>query len=314
MTTKRLLPRTFVAPALVIALVAGFAHAAGAASKTVTPQRYVRAACGALVTWIGATSPIDEQITTTIDALKEKKSSAAKSKTKVVTLYTKATKASDKLVSTTKAIGVPKLDGGSRLASDHVRTLTEIRGVYDKARKAATKLKATNGTTLYVNLEALNSRTIDEFDTIGMPLETLRSDSTLKPIIDADNRCADVIDAYSSNVEPLDFNQGDCVTLEDYSVVDCAKPHDIEVYVVGSFQDAASVPYPGNSAVNQIADQLCESGFESYVGIPLGQSKYTYYALYPSAETWAAGDRQIVCGVVNQDDSKLTGSVKGSRT
>ena len=103
---------------------------------------------------------------------------------------------------------------------------------------------------------------------------------------------------------------GDCVDGSD--VVDCAAPHDFEVYLVTSHPAAADEPFPGNSTLTDYGDQTCSPPFEGYVGVPLADSDYTYLWLAPDAEYWEAGDREVVCGVTNVADEKLTGSLKGS--
>jgi hypothetical protein len=62
-----------------------------------------------------------------------------------------------------------------------------------------------------------------------------------------------------------------------------------------------------------IGADRCLEEFEAYVGIPYEDSVLEFDAyLYPTAETWGAGDREIVCAAYNLDLTPLTGSVKGS--
>ena len=285
---------------------------ADAATREVTPQRYIRGACAALATWVDKTAAIDEQVTTAADALQAGKVKPKAAQAKVVGLYASATKASDRLVAATKATGTPKLGNGAQLAQDHLATLTDLRDTYKSAGKAAAQLSATDATKLYDGLTALDQQTIDKFDTIGMPLETLQADAALKPIIDANSDCGNVIDAYKASVEPTGFAPGDCVDLTTYKVVDCTTPHDGEVYVTTTYPAAADAAFPGNDTVNATVDKLCTDGFAAYVGTSLEQSQYTYTSLVPSADSWAAGDREVVCAVSNQDSSKMTGSVRGT--
>jgi hypothetical protein len=304
--------QSLVAVGLSTVITLGAAWPAGSPSKQVTPERYVREVCSSLTKWLDTTSPIDEQVVTTIDELREKKLSPVKTKTKVVALLVKATKSTDTLLAATKAGGSPQVPDGTQLAKEHLQGLTDIRNAYKVAAKAAAKLKTTNGAKLYRDLEAVSAAMANKFDNVGMPLESLQSDATLKQLIDADSRCIDVIDAYKVSFEPTGFKPGDCITLTDFRVVNCTDPHDMEVYVDTTYPGGPEAAFPGNSAVNTFADQTCEAAFVSYVGVPLDQSKYTYTSLYPTSETWSAGDREVVCGVSNENDAPLTRPVMGA--
>jgi hypothetical protein len=285
---------------------------ATAASREVTPQRYIRGVCGALATWVDKTIPIDEEVTSTIDALSTGKLTPAKAKAKVVSLYTSAAKLSDALIATTKATGTPKMSNGATLAKDHLATLTDLRDTYKAAAKAAAKLSTADKTKLYDALTTLDGDTSDKFNTVGMPLEGLQSDATLKPIIDSEPSCAAVVEAYKVSVEPTGFQVGDCVNFTTFATVACTEPHDAEVYVVTSYPADASAPYPGNDVVHTYVDKTCTDAFAPYVGIALDQSKYTYTVIAPDGKTWPQGDREIVCAVSNVSDAQLTGSVRGS--
>jgi len=59
------------------------------------------------------------------------------------------------------------------------------------------------------------------------------------------------------------------------------------------------------------AIELCDSAFESYVGVALDNSRYSYVYYTPTEESWAGGDRVVMCSV--EDGRRLIeGSVEGA--
>ena len=123
----------------------------------------------------------------------------------------------------------------------------------------------------------------------------------------------------------LEFTIGECVNLpdgtqiSDYETVDCGEAHDAEVYALPQHPDGAEAAFPGQSVLEEFADERCKQDFEAYVGIEYNQSTIYSTALTPSQESWdGAEDREIVCLLVGEplEDSsgfaQLTGSKEGS--
>ena len=116
---------------------------------------------------------------------------------------------------------------------------------------------------------------------------------------------------------------GDCFNLEDSASVDavpvipCSDPHEFEAYA-SVRMDAET--YPGETDTVAEADARCGLAFEGYVGMPLQQAYdeglYDYTSFYPSTESWALGDREILCMVYATDESggakTVTGSLKAT--
>lgn len=90
--------------------------------------------------------------------------------------------------------------------------------------------------------------------------------------------------------------------------VDCAEPHDNEVYHV--------VEYPGPSyspsAIDDFAVESCYGAFGRYVGRDYESSSLDFGWLIPTRESWDLGDREVVCITYRVDLGKLRGSVRGS--
>jgi hypothetical protein len=92
------------------------------------------------------------------------------------------------------------------------------------------------------------------------------------------------------------------------SAVDCAEPHDNEVYALYEFDGDS---YPGEDAMSASADEGCEARFEGYVGIAYLDSALYFTHLTPTQDSWDTGDREIVC-VLYELNTKLEGSMEGA--
>ena len=107
---------------------------------------------------------------------------------------------------------------------------------------------------------------------------------------------------------------GDLVTVID--TVDCALPHDLEVFVVDEelFASAApGAPYPGQADVADRADEDCRAAFETFVGTPYDDSALDFFTIYPSEATWDRhDDRTVVCSV-GDPHVATTGTLEGAQ-
>ena len=104
--------------------------------------------------------------------------------------------------------------------------------------------------------------------------------------------------------DPETFEQ-----VQDVPVVDCDEPHDNEVI---ANQDLTGDTYPGVEQVDNRASEICYDNFSEYVGISYEESIYDIGWLNPTVESWAVGDREIICFAYNVDFSKITGSINGA--
>lgn len=112
---------------------------------------------------------------------------------------------------------------------------------------------------------------------------------------------------------------GDCLNdeaaggeISTVPVVDCAEPHDSEIYASIIMDDG---DYPGESDTIDIADEACYQEFDDFVGTSYEESLYSYATLYPTSQSWASGDREILCRIALADENgnieKVTGSLEG---
>lgn len=124
------------------------------------------------------------------------------------------------------------------------------------------------------------------------------------------------------SVRIAELAPGDCVLLdelvaagdgqvESVEVVECAVPHDAEIYAVVSLDDDPDSDHPGDEVVVGAADQVCLDAFDPYVGAPYVETRLEIVHLRPTSASWARGDRRVICGVVNVSSAPLEGSVAG---
>jgi len=115
------------------------------------------------------------------------------------------------------------------------------------------------------------------------------------------------------------LNVGDCFNdLEDPNatsalsvpVVDCSLPHDNEIYYEYSMDDAT---YPGDDNIFDVTSIGCLEEFGRFVGLDYLDSELDLFPITPSSESWAEGDRVVLCVLYAVDLSKLEGSMEGSR-
>jgi hypothetical protein len=131
-------------------------------------------------------------------------------------------------------------------------------------------------------------------------------------------------DERGEEVGVLDVGVGDCLLAPEtvaaeigsLRVVDCAEPHEQEVYAVEPFVGAdGGTPddYPGEALLTSFAEGRCLELFAEYVGVDYRDSTLFFTYLLPSPRGWqGAGqqaDRSVVC-VVTTTGEPLTASVR----
>lgn len=115
---------------------------------------------------------------------------------------------------------------------------------------------------------------------------------------------------------PAEPQVGQCVQnaeseeISGLQVTDCAKPHQAEIFYTVELSAKQRIP---EEDLSDYARDTCIDAFEGYVGRSYEESELDTTELYPSEESWAAGERRIVCFVISPDDEPLVGSVKDSK-
>jgi hypothetical protein len=103
-----------------------------------------------------------------------------------------------------------------------------------------------------------------------------------------------------------DLEVGDCfadipkveeeVIYNSIDTVSCSEPHGAEIYAVVGLPEG---DFPGDEAVLAQAVEVCGAEFEGFVGLPYEESVLEFSYLYPTEESWDAGDRSVTCSVVD---------------
>lgn len=116
----------------------------------------------------------------------------------------------------------------------------------------------------------------------------------------------------------FDLETGDCFDTEEEDVVeevnqvDCASPHEYELYAIIDHPAGSDDAYPGDDELGAFAEDECiGSSFDTFVGRDYQESELHVYYLQPSADTWSDGDREVLCSLYLPDGT-LEGSMEGS--
>ena len=108
---------------------------------------------------------------------------------------------------------------------------------------------------------------------------------------------------------------GDNQFQELTTVVDCAGPHDGEVYFQVFHPADADAAYPGDEGMLAWAQRQCYEQFEGFVGAEYELSELEIGVLQPTEETWSdplGRHREVTCYVEAWRGGRLLGSMRGS--
>jgi hypothetical protein len=95
----------------------------------------------------------------------------------------------------------------------------------------------------------------------------------------------------------------------DVPAVPCGEPHDNEVFHAFELRGDE---LPSDAEIEGQVDEECLPAFDRFVGSSYEDSELDLFAIWPTAASWAAGDREVLCAVFAIDLSKLEGTVAGS--
>ena len=102
-----------------------------------------------------------------------------------------------------------------------------------------------------------------------------------------------------------------------FTLVDCRRPHEGEVYHQIIHPAAPDAEYPGDRAMENWEEEECYANFEDWVGQEYVRSELYFSSLRPDAQLWRdASDpssRRLSCYLRSADGSPLTGSHRNSR-
>ncbi|RAV18043.1 hypothetical protein DQP55_00690 [Mycolicibacterium sp. GF69] len=115
----------------------------------------------------------------------------------------------------------------------------------------------------------------------------------------------------SGTVTATDVEQGDCLAelpadtrVMTVKTVGCDQTHAGEVFAVLQMPDG---DFPGQMAIDAYAEK-CSPELAAYSPDAMTDNSVQLYVLYPTAETWAEGDRAVTC--IATLDPPRAGSIK----
>lgn len=129
------------------------------------------------------------------------------------------------------------------------------------------------------------------------PATTLPTDNAVSPFVLAAGDCFDAGELAA-----------DGSLLVNVRVVECEGPHQAEVVAIEDLDAPSDEAFPGDEARDSNAQELCTPIVEDFLGGLLAESSLLLLWLAPTEESWADGDREVVCVVAAPDGSTLTGS------
>jgi len=120
----------------------------------------------------------------------------------------------------------------------------------------------------------------------------------------------------SGNVDAFNVQVGDCFNdvsayngqVESVPGVPCSEPHDNETFAV---YDVSFDSYPAEGNMDQLAYDGCKARFESFVGTDYESSSLEISTMFPSVESWAQNDREVICAIYDMNANQLVGSAAG---
>ncbi|WP_159026498.1 DUF4190 domain-containing protein [Streptomyces vietnamensis] len=130
------------------------------------------------------------------------------------------------------------------------------------------------------------------------------------------------MDEAARSQSAFSLRKGQCFTdsskgteyATDIRVVDCARPHSGEVS--GGFQLTGFDKWPGEDAIDELAEERCETINAAYAMDTWAIPRDVWIAYYPpSSQSWRLGDRAVTCAFSGQKKTtRFSGSVRSDST
>ncbi len=150
---------------------------------------------------------------------------------------------------------------------------------------------------------------------VGLATSTQTSPPATAPQSSSAPEASPAPEGGTDDVDVFSVSVGDCIndfgTSEVSSVeaIDCAQPHDYEVYAEVTIPGDA---FPGEEAVTTAANDECVAAFDAFVGLSYQESLLDFSYLAPTEESWQLnGDRLITCLIVDPA-GQTSGSLAGA--
>ena len=147
--------------------------------------------------------------------------------------------------------------------------------------------------------------------TVGLLIAGLAACGNDEP--ERDESTNEITEAGDADV--FSMQVGDCLTSQsitgevtDVPVVPCSEPHASEIFVSHIIE---ADELPGATEMQGIVQEQCLAAFEGFVGLPYEESVLEVTWLEPTAGSWDAGDRELLC-IVQDPAGDVTGSLEGA--
>jgi hypothetical protein len=130
-------------------------------------------------------------------------------------------------------------------------------------------------------------------------------------------RDADGVATAAARADPTAVKVGDCVQdpggedFYDVEIVPCGDPHQLEVFH-GHKLTQGSIPTTDDEWMGLEAE-MCDPAFAEFVGVAWDVSTLETTTFTPSPESWAAGERRILCLVGLPGLRESSGTLAGSK-
>ncbi|MEH6781943.1 MAG: septum formation family protein [Rhodoglobus sp.] len=131
------------------------------------------------------------------------------------------------------------------------------------------------------------------------------------------NQISDAVDSGNGTTQDIfSLVIGDCEVgnqdggeVSSTKTVDCAEPHDAEVYAASYLAEG---DFPGDAVIQEQATNDCYAEYSTFMGVEYDDSVYDFSWYYPTEGSWAEGDREILCLVYDPSGDQISGSLANS--
>jgi hypothetical protein len=128
-------------------------------------------------------------------------------------------------------------------------------------------------------------------------------------------------------LNPFDLRSGQCFNEVSWidevqerrinitAAIDCAQPHDKEVYFEAEFPAPNGAPFPGDVKMGEWSTEVCYDAFSDFVGEEYELSKYGIDYLQPTKDTFehpVGRHRRVTCFLYDTGGEQLTSTARGS--
>jgi hypothetical protein len=114
-----------------------------------------------------------------------------------------------------------------------------------------------------------------------------------------------------SSINSFSLTEGQCFDIPDpnavtaVNLIDCNEPHSYEA--IGKYELESSSLHAEDDMILR-----CMVYFEPYVGVDYSDSRLDVLAIFPLEQSFAEGERTVVCLVNEVDGSQMLGSARNS--